>query len=64
MMNAVQAPQSRHPMEQTMLPINKTIQAYYTQQYGNPERQRQYLDSAEAILAELKPADPGWAREV
>jgi len=29
-----------------------------------PERQRQYLDSAEAILAELKPADPGWAREV
>jgi len=27
-----------------------------------PEKQREYLESAEAVLAALEPAAPGWAR--
>ena len=36
---------------------------YGTWDRMGPDKQRQYLESAEAFLSGLKPAAPGWARE-
>lgn len=48
-----------------MLENNPRIgRAYATWDRMSDERQREYLDSAEAVLSALTPAAPGWARMV